>query len=83
MATKANINHKILSVSDAWPHMMHTKVAQQLSTPLLMLNIMMKKKHTSELYIYSARQKKLKTFKYEKTEYVLLVWFRQKWTINT
>jgi hypothetical protein len=61
MATKANIKQKILSISDSWPHVMHTKVAE-LSTPLLMLNIMVKKKHTSELCNYSARQKKAQNF---------------------
>jgi hypothetical protein len=48
----------------------------------MVIKIQTKKTRTSAKSNYSAKQK-LKTSKYEKTESVLLEWFRQKWVLYT
>jgi hypothetical protein len=60
---------------------MCTKVEEQLSIPVSMLNNIMVNKNFSNAYILSEREKKLQTSRDERTESVLLEWFEQKWTL--
>jgi hypothetical protein len=92
MATKDNIKHTALSVSekmeiikkvDAQTHVMHKKVAEQLSTPASTLNNMANKKNILQQCVTSQPgRKKLKSSKYEKTEPVLLEWLTLKRALN-
>jgi transposase len=91
--TKTNIKCKVLSVSekleiikkvDTQLHVTCTKVAEQFSIPASTLNnIIANKKNILQQCVTSQPgRKKLKASKYEKTELVLLEWFRQKQALN-
>jgi hypothetical protein len=93
MATNTNIKRRALSVSeklgiikkvDAQPHVMRTKVIKQLSIPMSILNnIMSSKKNIPQQCVTThPGRKRLKISKYEKTDSVLLGWFRQKQALN-
>jgi hypothetical protein len=65
---------------NAEPHVMLTKIEEQLSIPVSMLNNIIVNKNSSNVYIFSQT---VQTSRHERTESVFPEWFKQKWKLYT